>query len=166
MNQPPQDTQTTESENETILLGEAIGRHLEPSTVIGLSGTLGTGKTKISQGIASGLEIDPETVTSPTFTICIPYSGRLPLLHLDAYRIQSPEEVDELGLDEVVENGAVLLIEWSEKIAALIPPMDLHIQVSQTAERKRKFDFTASSPVGNQLLQNLRTAQDAGKRGN
>lgn len=143
------------SELETFEIGRALGQHLESFFVIGLTGTLGSGKTRLSQGVAAGLGIDPETVTSPTFTICVPYTGRLPLLHLDAYRIQTPEEVDELGLDEAVESGSVLLIEWAEKIEDLIPPRDLQILIRQTGERQRTLELSPRSESGQRCVGRL-----------
>ena len=133
-------------------LGLLIGENLQPSTVIGLTGTLGTGKTNLAQAIAEGLGVDPRNVVSPTYTICIPYSARLNVLHLDSYRIKHDEEVDELGLDERVENGEVLIIEWIERIVEVAPPVDLQIDVEQMGESEREFNLKALSEIGEQLL--------------
>ena len=142
----------TNSESDTADLGRRIGKALQEGTVIGLSGTLGAGKTRLTQAIASALEIADGQVTSPTFTICVPHEGRLGLLHLDAYRIKDPSEVDELGLDEHVENGVVLIVEWAERIAKLIPPVDLSISIKPLDAEKREFAFAASTEKGNALL--------------
>lgn len=95
--------------------------------MIGLNGTLGSGKTRFAQGLGEGLGIDPDNITSPTFTLCVPYQGRLPMLHLDVYRIRYPEEIDELGLDEWIENGSVLIIEWFHRFTNFLPPLDIDI---------------------------------------
>jgi len=92
---------TSESEDATHEIGLRIGRALGPGTVVALIGTLGSGKTRLTQAIAAALEIN-QPVVSPTYTLCVPYSGRLSLLHMDAYRIQQPEEVDELDLFDLV----------------------------------------------------------------
>lgn len=152
---------STTSEQQTRELGELIGKRLEAGTVIGLNGMLGAGKTRLTQGIGIGLEIEDGNVVSPTYTICTPHEGRLVILHLDAYRINHPEEVDELGLDEVVEQGAVLVIEWAEKIEGLIPPIDLLVKVHTESESKRNLEFEAFSEKGESLIQAIRSIEFA-----
>lgn len=147
---------TSESEQQTAELGERLGQELEPGTVIGLDGTLGSGKTRLTQGIGRGLEIAEGAVVSPTYTLCVPHEGRLGLLHLDAYRIADPSEVDELGLDELTENGVVLIVEWSERIEGLLPPIDLKVVIEPSGELVREFEFQALTSVGQRLLQQLR----------
>jgi tRNA threonylcarbamoyladenosine biosynthesis protein TsaE len=137
---------------DTDSLGQAIGAALQPGTVLGFDGTLGAGKTRLTQAIGIGLGIKPGNVVSPTFTIMVPHAGRLPLIHLDAYRIKSPEEVDELGLDEMVVDGAVLVVEWSDRIANLLPPIDLGVQIEHVDDDRRRFQLTASSEQGRALL--------------
>ncbi|MCL4122326.1 UNVERIFIED_CONTAM: hypothetical protein GTU68_042646 [Idotea baltica] len=145
----------SQSIEETHRLGEIIGRHLQPGTVIALDGTLGAGKTHLTQGIGIGLEVPAGNVVSPTFTICIPYDGRLPLLHLDAYRIKSPEEVDQLGLDESIDNGVVLVVEWASRIEPLLPPIDVSVEIEQTGDGERTFKMTAQSKTGEALIASL-----------
>jgi len=146
---------TSNSVEQTRSLGRLIGQELAAGTVIALDGTLGAGKTHLTQGIATGLGVPEGTVVSPTFTICIPYEARLLMLHLDAYRIKSPEEVDQLGLDKSVSDGVVLVVEWASRIEMLLPPIDLKIQLAQTAEETRELTFDAISSVGNQLVQQI-----------
>ena len=112
-------------------------------------------RTHLTQGIATGLGVPEGTVVSPTFTICIPYEARLLMLHLDAYRIKSPEEVDQLGLDESVSDGVVLVVEWASRIELLLPPIDLKIQLAQTGEETRELIFDPISSTGNQLVQRV-----------
>lgn len=105
----------TESEAETATIGRDVATQLGPDSVVLLTGQLGAGKTAFVRGLAEGLGIDPEQVTSPTFTLVQEYrGGRLPLYHVDLYRLQ-PEEVDDLGLEELGE-GAVLAIEWPDRL--------------------------------------------------
>jgi tRNA threonylcarbamoyladenosine biosynthesis protein TsaE len=143
------------SEEDTWRLGAAIGRLLEPGSVIGLNGTLGSGKTRLTQAIASALGIPNGQVVSPTFTLCVPHEGTLTLLHLDAYRIDQPEEVDELGLDELTDEGAVLIVEWAERIEKYLPPVDLVISIEPTGDAARSFLLDAKSPRGNRMVRSL-----------
>ena len=146
---------TSHSEDETRLLGLQIGQHIQSCTCVGLNGTLGSGKTRLVKSIGEGLELDPETVVSPTFTICVPHQGRLKMLHLDAYRLRELEEVDELGLDEEIERGAILLVEWAEKIDEALPPIDLEINATPVGDQMRQYDFVAKSEIGETLLENI-----------
>lgn len=143
------------SVEQTRLLGRLIGDELNPGTVVALDGTLGAGKTHLTQGIAAGLGVPTGSVVSPTFTICIPYEARLLMLHLDAYRIQSPEEVDQLGLDESVGDGVVLVVEWASRIEALLPPIDLKIYLTQTSQEAREVSFDPVSDAGQQLVRHV-----------
>ncbi len=129
----------TTDEEETRELGRRIGAFLESGSVIALDGTLGAGKTRLTQGIGVGLGIPSDAIVSPTYTLCVPYSGRLPLIHLDAYRIKDTCEVDELGLDELVEEGAVLVIEWASRIERFLPPSDIQIVIDLTVADTRIF---------------------------
>ena len=145
---------TLDSESETESLGIAIGKHLQPGMVIGLCGTLGSGKTRLTQAIARGLEIE-QPVVSPTYTICVPYVGRLNLLHMDAYRIEHAEEVDELALFERVDDGEVLIIEWADRIEAQLPDIDAWIKMAPTGEDTRSFEAEARSELGVSWLRRL-----------
>jgi tRNA threonylcarbamoyladenosine biosynthesis protein TsaE len=110
---------TTRSEDETAAVACDLARSLEPDTVVLLLGDLGAGKTAFVRGLAQGLGVDPADVSSPTFTLIQHYSGgRLPLVHVDLYRLNDPREVEDLGLDELGE-GSVLAIEWAEKLPRL-----------------------------------------------
>jgi tRNA threonylcarbamoyladenosine biosynthesis protein TsaE len=107
---------TTSSEAETAAAGEALAGSLTPGSVVLLWGNLGAGKTAFVRGMASGLGIDPLEVTSPTFTLVQEYrGGRLPLFHVDLYRLR-PNEVDDLGLDDMVGAGGVTAIEWPDRL--------------------------------------------------
>jgi tRNA threonylcarbamoyladenosine biosynthesis protein TsaE len=135
----------TNNEDETRSLGRRLGQLLQPGTVVALHGTLGSGKTRLTQGIGVGLGISEQTIVSPTYTICVPYFGRLYLVHIDAYRIEDPMEVDELGLDELLEDGAVLVVEWAEKIKNELPPIDIDIRLEQVDEHQRLIHFACST---------------------
>ena len=105
----------TSSPEETILLGEKIGSKLKCGDVIALQGTLAAGKTTITKGIARSLGVD-DTITSPTFCIISEYEGKIPLYHLDVYRLEGADDFINLGADDLIYGNGVCLIEWSEKI--------------------------------------------------
>ena len=107
---------TTHSEEETATVGREFASPLCAGDVLLLYGDLGAGKTAFVRGLAEGLGIDRDEVSSPTFTLIQEYrGGRLPLFHVDLYRIEDPRELDELGLEEIAEDG-VLAIEWADKL--------------------------------------------------
>ena len=102
----------TSSAEETVSIGRQLGRFLTPGMVLGLCGDLGAGKTCMAKGIAAGLGIAPETVTSPTFTLVAEhYRGRIPLYHIDLYRLEGVEG-EELGYEEYLFGQGVAVIEW------------------------------------------------------
>ena len=112
----PADSHTTHSETETAAVARALAPTLRAGAVILLSGDLGAGKTAFVRGLAEGLGIDPNEVSSPTFTLVQEYrGGRLPLYHVDLYRLKSIE-VDDLGLDEMALGGGVVAIEWPDRL--------------------------------------------------
>ena len=125
----------THSPQETFQLGEQIGKNARPGEVYTLSGDLGTGKTVFAKGVAAGLGVE-EHVNSPTFTILQEYhGGRLPLYHFDVYRIEDPEEMHEVGLDEYLSGGGVCLIEWAEQIEELLPDTVIRIRIAKDPAR-------------------------------
>ena len=145
----------SQSEAQTFELGKQIGLLLSAGFSIGLNGTLGSGKTRLVKAIGSGLGIDAEHIVSPTFTLCVPHQGRLRMLHVDAYRIEHQEEMDELGLDEQLEDGVVLLIEWADRVSASLPPLDLVVTADPTGDGSRKYTFTANSERAGELVSEL-----------
>jgi tRNA threonylcarbamoyladenosine biosynthesis protein TsaE len=109
-------TLITRSEAETADAGRQLAAALHAGSVILLLGDLGAGKTAFVRGLAEGLGVSPDAVTSPTFALLQEYRhGRLPLFHADLYRLNDPREVDDLGLEEIAEDG-VLAIEWAERL--------------------------------------------------
>ncbi len=109
----------TQSEAETIALGRSVGETLRPGSVVLLSGDLGAGKTAFVRGLAAGVGVPEEEVSSPTFTLIQEYRGRVTLHHVDLYRIAKGES-DDLGLEELAESAAVA-IEWAEKLPRPVP---------------------------------------------
>ena len=112
----------------TRALGAALATELGPGSVVVLSGDLGSGKTVFAQGVAEGLGVT-ERVVSPTFAIAREYEGRLPLHHLDVYRLDHVQEAIDLGLDELFED-AVTLIEWGDGVRDLLPADRLEVALA------------------------------------
>lgn len=122
-------TEVTHSEDETIELGRRIAAQLPSRAVVQLIGNLGAGKTTLAKGIISGLGAAmPDEVTSPTFTLIHEYGGGS-VYHIDLYRLDTPAQVATLGLDEIFDREAVVLIEWGEKFPKLMPEGKIEIHL-------------------------------------
>lgn len=113
-------TFTTTSAEETVELGKKIGSFLKKGDIIAMQGTLGAGKTTITKGIAQALGIN-ETITSPTFCLISEYEGKMPLYHMDVYRLDGAEDFANLGTEDMLYGEGVSIIEWSEKIMEELP---------------------------------------------
>lgn len=127
------------SPSETISAGKKVGKKLEAGDIVCLEGDLGAGKTHFVKGIAEALEINPEEVLSPTYTLIHEYEGTLPLYHFDCYRMESPREALEIGAEEYFYGEGICVIEWPERIASLIPPKALWITIEIADRETRKF---------------------------
>lgn len=138
------------SPEQTRALGEAVGRLADAGDVIALVGELGTGKTLFVGGLAIGLGIDRATyVSSPTFTILHRFHGRIPLYHIDLYRIESPEAVLGLGLDEYVQRDGVAAIEWAEHGWGMLPKEGLTLKFRYIGPETRQIEIV---PVGHRYV--------------
>ncbi len=125
----------TSGPEETFALGERLGRRAQKGQIYTLEGALGAGKTVFAQGFAAGLGIG-EPVNSPTFTVVQVYdSGRLPLYHFDAYRIEDEQEMDEIGYEDYFFGDGVCLIEWASLICGIIPEGAVAVRIERIPER-------------------------------
>jgi tRNA threonylcarbamoyladenosine biosynthesis protein TsaE len=106
-------------EEDTELLGHGLARWLKAGDVVALHGELGAGKTCLVRGLARGLGLEESQVASPSFSLINEYPGPVPLFHMDCYRLQSSEEIEELGLEEYMDGPGVTVIEWAERIRNL-----------------------------------------------
>ncbi len=129
----------TNKPEDTFALGQRLGQTCTKGQIFALDGDLGAGKTVFTQGFANGLGIT-EPVTSPTFTILQSYDeGRLPLYHFDVYRIEEPEEMDEIGYEDCFFGDGVCLVEWASLIEEIMPEETIHINIRRNPEKG--FDY-------------------------
>ncbi len=126
----------SESPEQTIAFGLSLGKRLKKGDVLALQGTLAAGKTTITKGIAQGLGID-DNITSPTFTLISEYPGALPLYHMDVYRLDSPDDFLNLGVEELIYGDGVCIIEWSEKVMEILPKSAIVIKLEAEEGERR-----------------------------
>jgi tRNA threonylcarbamoyladenosine biosynthesis protein TsaE len=137
----------TQSEEETIALGEKLARTLPAKVVVLLIGNLGAGKTTLAKGIVNGLgAAHPDEVSSPTFTLIHEYGAGV--YHVDLYRLDRAEQVATIGLDEIFERQAVVLIEWGERFPELMPVERVEIRLRATGENSREIAVLATDEQG------------------
>ena len=148
-------TYETNSVAETQALAKALGLLVQPGDVICLAGDLGAGKTTFTQGLAEGLRIT-EPVSSPTFTIIKEYDeGRVPLYHMDIYRLAEAAVGEDLGYEDYFYGAGVTVIEWSEYLAELLPEDRLVITIRNREDDGRTLTFAATGPVAEARLKEL-----------
>ena len=141
----------TKNEEELINLGERLGTLLQKNDVLILSGELGAGKTTFTKGLAKGLGIH-QMIKSPTYTIVREDEGRLPLYHLDVYRIEG--DADSIDLDEFLFGGGVTVIEWGHLLGEDLPDSYLELELLKEAEGRR-LHFSAQGPRAEELIKEL-----------
>jgi len=136
---------TTHSADETIAFGRSLAELLAPPKLVLLRGNLGAGKTTLVKGIAAAFEAAAEEdVTSPTFTLVHEYRGpRAKLFHIDLYRVDTPRELETLGLDDLRSDDSLLLIEWGEKFPRLQRESDAEITLERLGENKRQIRISS-----------------------
>ena len=137
----------TSTPKETQALGAALAGALSPGAVLALYGDLGAGKTQLVKGLCAALGVPSEEVRSPTFTLLHEYAGRtpggraLPLYHVDAYRIEQPGELFELGYEEYFYGNGVCLVEWPSRIEALLPEGVLRLRLTHQGGNRRRIEL-------------------------
>lgn len=129
----------TDSPEATEALGRALAETLGPGDVLALYGELGAGKTRLARGLVAGLGGNPDDVTSPTFTLVQTYPARVPVHHLDVYRIEHEAALDALGVDELMDDAeAVVLVEWPERLEARLPAHARRIRLEHCGGDRRR----------------------------
>lgn len=148
---------TSNSPDDTVSIGQALGKLMKPGTVVCLEGNLGAGKTHFAKGVALGLGVE-EHVTSPTFTLINEYEGRLPFYHVDAYRLEDEDEAYELGIEEYLYGNGITLIEWPDRIGSLLPDERLIVTINRgETDDSRTLEFTGKGQGLNQIIEELRS---------
>ena len=131
----------TRTPAETQTIGKKIGKQLRQGDLVALIGDLGTGKTCLTQGIARGVGIYPnQIVNSPSYTLINEYAGKIPIYHVDLYRLQNHDELLDLGLDEYMEGDGICIIEWAEKLGSL-KISHTKIQITWLSEMTREIEI-------------------------
>jgi tRNA threonylcarbamoyladenosine biosynthesis protein TsaE len=144
---------TTHSVAETQRLGHILGATLKQPIILALNGDLGSGKTAFAQGLAKGLDVSEKYyITSPTFTLINEYPGRHPFFHVDLYRVEYISELEEIGLDEVLYQDAVVAIEWADKLPEGRLAHHLVFQFKIISDKSRQIDIFAYGHAESNLL--------------
>src|SRR5437868_2814522 len=136
----------THSPEETIAVGRGLVSHLQPPKLVVLTGDLGAGKTTIIKGIAEGLKAESQdNVSSPTFTLIHEYRGpTVTLYHVDLYRVDSPRQLETLGIDDLRDDRSLLLLEWGEKFERFRQEAGAEIRLERLADNDRKIVFSTA----------------------
>ena len=143
------------SPEQTQDIGRQLGQLAKPGDVILLTGDLGAGKTCMTQGISWGLDIN-EFAASPSFTLMREHYGRLPLYHVDFYRLDSIEDIYDLGIDDYLFGKGLCVIEWAEKGMELMPQERLLIEIVFVSENERKLDLKATGKRYDEMMNDLK----------
>ena len=150
-------TLSSRSEQQTHHIGAQLGALCQPNDLILLEGTLGAGKTALTQGIGAGLGVYG-VINSPTFTFVKEHTGRLPLYHFDLYRLDDPAQVDSLGIDDYLERAGVCVVEWAERALEVWPPSWLRVRLRISGPHTRRLLFDGIGSRGQALLAALAEA--------
>lgn len=136
------ETIQTHSPEETQTIGRQIGETLKAGDVVALVGDLGAGKTCLTQGIARGIGIaSQEVVNSPSYTLINEYAGKIPVYHIDLYRLQHHADIIDLGLEEYLEGKGICVIEWADRMSDLLPANPIQITIKWVDESTRTIEI-------------------------
>lgn len=145
----------TSNPEQTWRIGELFGALLGPGDIVCLYGDLGAGKTSLSYGIALGLGVKEQYITSPTFTFVNEYEGRVPFYHIDLYRLKDPVELENIGFEEYIDSDGVTVIEWAERAEDELPEERLSVYLNYVDENSREIGFLAEGERYQKLLDAL-----------
>jgi tRNA threonylcarbamoyladenosine biosynthesis protein TsaE len=146
------------SPSATLTLGERIGERLRPGSILALTGELGCGKTLLTRGIGTGLGVPLRQVNSPTFVLVNEYRGRVPVFHMDMYQLGAASDAVDFGFFDYLARAqsGVMIIEWAEKITAVLPDDCLNIKFDILSARKRQLEFTTAGDNFTDLFEELK----------
>ena len=135
------------SEEETLEVGRTLARGLRGGELILLEGDLGLGKTVFAKGIAAGLGIAADDVTSPSFTLVQEYAGgRVPVFHVDLYRLEEPEDLSTIGIEEILAGGGVVVVEWGERLPPYLRREAIRVRFHDIGEDSRRIEIHPQAP--------------------
>lgn len=147
---------TTFSAEETVELGRKIGALLRPGDVVALTGSLGSGKTTLVKGLASGLGIrDPREVRSASFLLIAEYKARIPIYHFDAYRLKGASQMYELGCDEIFWGDGVSVVEWADRVEECLPEDYLGIRMTIEGTTARRIEVSSHGRKYDEIVEGL-----------
>lgn len=152
---------TANDEAGTERLGRALAAALPSGTVVALVGTLGAGKTRLVQAFAAAHGVPRELATSPTFVLVNEYRGRVPIYHIDAYRLRDADEFLELGPEEYFESAGVTFIEWADRVASCLPAERVEILCEAVGQTQRRFTMRGTTPRMVECVQRVREAMSS-----
>ena len=153
----------TSSPEQTWQIGQLLGKLLDAGDTVCLYGDLGAGKTNFTYGIAQGLDVPEQYITSPTFTFVNEYQGRVPLYHIDLYRLKDPDELEHIGFDEYLESDGVTVIEWAERAEDELPVESLSVYLTYVDEKSREIGFLGEGKRFETLVEELKLELDRTK---
>ena len=157
---------TSLSESQTQALGRAVGLAGRAGDVVALVGELGAGKTRLTKGVAAGLEVaEKDKVRSPTFVLIREHTGRLRLFHVDAYRLSGPAELNSLGFEEILSQGGLTVVEWANHVADGLPADRATVHLIITGPSSRQISMTCSGQRSRALLERVRQEWDRSGQG-
>ncbi|HOW35118.1 MAG TPA: tRNA (adenosine(37)-N6)-threonylcarbamoyltransferase complex ATPase subunit type 1 TsaE [Candidatus Omnitrophota bacterium] len=146
----------SKSREETITLGQHLAGHLKRGDIVCLFGELGSGKTTLTKGIAKGLRIEPDTVSSPSFVLLNIYEGKLPLYHFDLYRAENYKQVLSVGSEEYLYGEGVSVVEWAQRMGTLLPDDHLAVHFFHRKDDQRLIRISASGKRSRLLMEHLK----------
>lgn len=153
------------SAQQTIALGRRLGAHLQAGDVVLLFGPFGAGKTHLTKGIAAAWGVDPDDVNSPSFVLVNQYDAdrihrRMPIFHADLYRVEAPDEVASVGLDDLIDAGSLVIVEWAEHAGSLVPAEHVAIHIDVVSENERVLRLEAHGARYETLIEQLRATRN------
>lgn len=153
----------TSGPEQTWQTGQLLGELLDAGDTVCLYGDLGAGKTNFTYGIARGLDVQEQYITSPTFTFVNEYQGRVPLYHIDLYRLKDPDELEGIGFEEYIESDGVTVIEWAERAEDELPVEGLSVYLTYVDEHSRELGFLGEGERYEKLVEELKQGLDRTK---
>ena len=149
-------TVVTTSPEETIGAGQKLGALLEAGEVVALKGTLGSGKTWFTKGLALGLGVHPDIViTSPSFALVNEYQGRYRFFHMDLYRLTGALEFASAGLEEFLFDSGVAAVEWADRVPGVLPEQRIDVEFAIIDDRRRQITFSGHHPRTVEIMKSI-----------